>query len=248
MDDLREFAKFLGDRTEIPVAITSNHNGPGEGEAGAFDRVYANSAADIATWHFSRDRRTDAGWKPVYDCWDFADRPGCPPVSSNEPIGPGSSVNTEAEPLRLVMAAAFGYAAKLPMFVFHCEAGVFGKQRFEETPAVDCFTEILRLLPADLPNWKRNDGKEASAPFTLLAPDGCVRMTGSRKADRFVCVPIGIRAGGFELQARHGLQFTSHDPLSGHEVQSVTLRSGEKVMLSPGPGALIILGRALPVF
>jgi hypothetical protein len=245
--DLREFAKYLGDRTEIPVAITSNHDGPGAEDSTAFDRVYANSAADIATWHFSRDRRTDAGWKPVYDCWELADRPGFPPASSNEPIGPGSSVNTEADPIRLVMAAAFGYAAKLPMYVFHCEAGVFGKRRFQDTPAMDRFAHILQLLPPDLPNWQRNDGKDANAPFTILTPDGCVRNTGSRKADRFVCVPIGIPAGGLELQARQAMRFTAHDPLTGKTMKSVTLRSGEKVMLPPGPGASVILGHVLPI-
>ena len=259
--DLREFARYLNERTDIPVAITSNHAGPGTGETTAFDRVYANSVADIATWHFSRDRRTDSGWKPVYDCWEFADRPGFPPVSSNEPIGPGSSVNIESEPIRLVMAAAFAYAAKLPIYVFHCEAGVFGKTRFQDTPAIDRFGPILRLLPPDLPNWQRNDGKDTNALFTVFAggkpnqywpeipsvPDGCVRNTGSRKDDRFVCLPIGIRPGGLELQARQHLEFTAHDPLTGKVVKSATLQPGQKVTLPPGPGALLILGRVPPL-
>src|SRR5687767_14543994 len=68
--DLREFAKFLNERTDIPVGITSNHDWPDLGSPRAFEQVYARASADLATWHFSRDRRTDAGWKPVYDCWD----------------------------------------------------------------------------------------------------------------------------------------------------------------------------------
>ena len=254
--DLREFAKYLGDRTEIPIAITSNHDWPELGSAKGFEQVYANSAADLATWHFSRDRRTDAGWQPVYDCWDFADRPGLPPVSSNEPIGPGSSVNAEKEPIRLVMAAAFAYAAKLPMYVFHSEAGVFGKTRFQDMPAIDRFGHILRLLPADLPNWQRNDGKEKSAPLTVFAAgqpnrywpevkdarDGCVRNTGSRKGDRFVCVPIGIRPEGLTLEARQALEFSAHDPLTGAKLKSLKMRQGERVTLPSGPGGLILLG------
>jgi hypothetical protein len=117
--DLREFAEYLADRTKVPIAITSNHEDD-------FAKIYANSAADIATWHFSRDRRIDDGWKPVYDCWEAGDRGGFPPASSNEPIGPGSSVAAENSPIRLVMAAAFAFAAKLPMYVFHSEDGVFG--------------------------------------------------------------------------------------------------------------------------
>ena len=177
-------------------------------------------------------------------------------MSSNEPIGPGSSVNSEREPIRLVMAAAFAYAAKLPMYVFHSEAGVFGKSRFEEMPGIDRFHHVLRLLPPDLPNWERNDGQEARAPFTVFADgkpnryrpevesarDGCVRNTGSRKDDRFLCVPIGIRGDGLQLQVREAMQFTAYNPLTGEAVKSATLRSGERITLPPGLGALLILG------
>jgi hypothetical protein len=249
----------LGDRTDVPVAITSNHDWPDLGSPKGFKQVYAGSAADLSTWHFSRDQRTDDGWKPVYDCWDFGYRPGLPPVSSNEPIGPGSSVNAEREPIKLVMAAAFAYAAKLPIYVFHSEAGVFGRTRFEDTPAVDRFKHIIRLLPPDLPNWERNDGKEEGAPFTAFAvdqpnrywpeveraKDGCVRNTGGRKGDRFVCVPIGIRPAGLQVQARERLQITAHDPLTGEPVKSATMRQGDRLTLPQGPGALIILGRVL---
>ncbi|RPJ24399.1 MAG: hypothetical protein EHM35_16390, partial [Planctomycetaceae bacterium] len=158
--DLREFASFLNARTEIPVAITSNHD-----IASGFDKTYKGSEADLATWHFSRDRRSDAGWQPVYDCWDYAERLGFPPAISNEPIGPGSSVASEKEPIKLVMAAAFGYVAKLPAYVFHCEAGVFGKTLFEDTIGIGQYRPLLQLLPPDLPNWQRNDGKGTEAPL-----------------------------------------------------------------------------------
>jgi hypothetical protein len=260
VSDLREFARYLGSRTEIPIAITSNHDWPELGSSEGFDQVYAGGVADIATWHFSRDRRTDDAWKPVYDCWEIGDRPGFPPVSSNEPIGPGSSVNAEREPIRLAMAAAFAYAAKLPMYVFHCEAGVFGRSHFEETPGIDCFRHVLRLLPGDLSNWERNDGKEPGSPFTNfaggepnrywpeieVARDGCVRNTGCRKDDQFVCVPIGIRPDGLQVRARQALRFTAHDPLSGEALTSATMLEGEQRTLPCGPGALIILGSIVP--
>ena len=259
--DLREFAGILGSRTEIPVAITSNHDVSPEGNSTAFDQVYGGGVADIATWHFSRDRRTDAGWRPIYDCWDLAERPGFPPVSSNEPIGPGASVNVETEPVRLVMAAAFAYAAKLPMYVFHTGAGVSGKTRFQDMPAIDRFGHVIRLLPPDLPNWQRNDGKTPDSPFTAFAGgkpdrywpevdparDGCVRNTGSRKGDHFICVPIGIRPDGLTLQARSALEFTAYDPLTGQPLKSVKMRAQEKLTLPPGPGALLIVGQIRPV-
>ena len=258
--ELRELVKYLGERTHLPVAITSNHDWPELGSTKGFEQVYAKSAADIATWHFSRDRRTDDGWKPVYDCWDFGDVPGLPPVSSNEPIGPGSSVNAERDPVKLVMAAAFAYAAKLPMYVFHSEAGVFGRGRFEDMPGVDRYRHILRLLPADLPDWERNDGKGDAAPFTVFAggeanrywpevkgaTDGCARNVGGRRGDAFVCVPIGIRPGGLQLEARSALRFTAFDPLTGEAVKTASVRRGERLMLPARQGALVLTGSALP--
>ncbi|MDF2441441.1 MAG: hypothetical protein JWN98_2425 [Abditibacteriota bacterium] len=250
--DLREFTKYIGDRTSIPIAITSNHENP-------IADVYAGSAADIATWHFSRDRKRDGGWNPVYDCWDVGDLPGLPPVSSNEPIGPGSSVNSESEPIRLLAAPAFAYIARLPMYVFHSDAGVFGKTRFQEVPGIERFGHLLTLLPRDLANWQRNDGKEPTAPFTTFAgeqpnrywpeaeaaSDGCVRNTGSRSGDRFICLPIGIRPAGLRLQARHSMQISVYDVLTGKVILSATKRAGEELKLPQGPGALLIIGRAL---
>jgi hypothetical protein len=194
----------------------------------------------------------------VYDCWDYT-LPGLPPAVSNEPIGPGSSVATETEVIRLVMAPAFAYVAKLPAYVFHSGAGVFGKTRFEDTPGIDRFGPMMRLLPGDLPNWRRNDGREADAPFTAFAggqadrywtdadptPDGCIRNTGGRKGDRFICAPIGIRPGGLTLQARESMRFRVYDPLTGQAVRSASLKRGEKVTLPRGPGALLILGEVL---
>ncbi|HWQ92277.1 MAG TPA: hypothetical protein VN673_11440 [Clostridia bacterium] len=249
--DLREFAQYLGARTEVPVAITSNHEGAGE-----FEALYAGRVADLATWHFSRDRRHDDGWRPVYDCWEYGERPGFPPVISNEPIGPGSSVNSEKDPLRLVIAAAFAYVAKLPAYVFHSEAGVFGKTRFEDTPAINQFEHILRLLPADLPNWQRLDGKATNAPVIVLAAgqphrywpevaganDGCLRNGIGTKGNRFVCVPIGIRPAGLEVEARDTLLLRACDPLTGKLLKSARLLAGQRVRLPAGPGALVIQG------
>jgi hypothetical protein len=137
---------------------------------------------------------------------------------------------------------------------------VFGKTRFEDTPGIDRYRQILRLLPNDLPSWRRNDGKEARAPFTVFAAgqpnrywpevesatDGCVRNTGNRKNDRFVCVPIGIRPGGLQLEAREALEFTAYDPLDGQALTSATVVAGERLRLPAGSGALLILGRILP--
>ncbi|MDD8045243.1 MAG: hypothetical protein PHF14_02135 [Verrucomicrobiota bacterium] len=255
--DLREFTQYLAGRTDIPVAITSHHNDGFEG----FDQIYGGTAADIATWHFSRDRRPDRGWQPVYDCWDYADRPGFPPVSSNEPIGPGSSVSTENEPIKLVTAAAFAYAAKLPMYVFHTGAGVFGKTRFEAMPAIDRFHNLIQILPADLPNWERHDAKGQQAPLLLFqdtnyrgedrppadsSEPGCVRLITATKGNRFVAIPIGIHPDGLHIQATSNLEFTAYHPVTGESTHTVSMKANEHKLLPGNPEALIILGRIQP--
>ena len=143
------------------------------------------------------------------------------------------------------------------MYVFHSQAGVFGKTRFESTPAIQDFRHLPEILPPDLPNWRRNDGKEKAAPFTVFAgnqpnryapevpasPDGCVRNIGGRKDDRFVCVPIGIRTGGLPIEARENLEFDAIDPLTGKVVRSAKMKTGERLVLPAGAGALILKGR-----
>jgi hypothetical protein len=198
----------------------------------------------------------------VYDCWDVADLPGCPPVSSNEPIGPGSSVNTETEPIRLVMAAAFAYTAKLPMYVFHSEAGRVRQDPLPgyagnrplppgSAPAAAGSGELAGGTTArrrGLPSQPFAGGKANRYwPDVDSGADGCVRNIGSRKGKRFVCVPIGIQPGGLTLEARtSSVRFSVYDPLTGKRVLSAACRAGERCVLAQGPGAYIILGTEQP--
>jgi len=255
VEQLREFAKFLADRTQIPIAITSNHE---EGEAGAV-ALYRGSAADIATWHFSRDIRTaERGWLPVRDCYSAGNIAGLPPFSSNEPIGPGSSVSAENDPINLVMAAAFAWTAGLPMYVYHSSAGVFGRAPFQEMPGVGDYKELLKILPADLAGWTRNDGREPAAPLTAYVNDqpdkwwpevrnatsGAVRNTGAvhRDGAEFVTLPIGILKGGVTLQARKIMKVRVFHPLNGSVVTNMNLSAGAKFWLPQGPGAYVVRG------
>ena len=113
--ELHEFAQYLADRTSVPVAITSNDD---TSDAGIIS-LHRGSAADLATVHFTRDASTiEGGWLPVRDCYRAGDLPGVPPVSSNEPIGPGSSVSSESDPIKLCAAAVFAYIANLPSYVY----------------------------------------------------------------------------------------------------------------------------------
>jgi hypothetical protein len=254
--DLREFARYLADRTQILVAITATP----EGTDASIERLHAGSGADIATAHFSRDLGTpEGGWLPVRDCWWLAEIPGIPPGSSNEPIGPGSSVSSENDPIKLVMAATFAWGADLPMYVYHSRAGVYGDKRFEDMAGVNDFVYLDEILPGDFASWVRNDGKEPSAPFTTYAggrankwwtevpgaTSGVVRHTGKVKGNEFITLPIGIQAGGVELEARRSLAFKVYNPLTGQAAYTVTKKAGERFTLEQGPEAYIIRGTFL---
>lgn len=229
--DLREFTRFLADRTEVLVATTSNHEG-------SFEAIYRDSAADIATWHFSRDRSADGGWRPVIDCRRLAQVPRCPPVSSNEPIGPGASVASESDPARLVLAAAYAFASRLPMYVFHSEAGVFGRARFEATPAIGSFRHLARILPGDLPNWTSDEARDAGSP---LSAEGCVSMACCHRGRRLLCVPVGVQSRGWALMARSLVRLRVFDLLTGRELRPVELKPGERVAPALEAPAVVLL-------
>jgi hypothetical protein len=254
--DLRAFAQYLAERTEVLVAITSNDDTSDQG----IISLYQGSAADLATVHFSRDTRTsEGGWLPARDCYRAGRLPGVPPVSSNEPIGPGSSVASESDPIKLCSAAAFAWIANLPAYVFHSSAGVYARDRFQDTPGMDAFRHLRDLLPADLAKWERHDGVGAEAPLTVFcngqpdrywpevpgATDGCHRNIGAIQGRAFVCLPMGILDGGLTLEARRPLRFEVFNPLTGLAVTNAVLVAGERWVLSQGPRAYILKGMLL---
>lgn len=261
--DLRAFTRHLADRTAVLVAITSNADTSDQG----IIALYRDSAADLATVHFSRDTGTkEGGWLPVRDAYRAGDLPGVPPVISNEPIGSGSSVRSEDDPIKLCAAAVFAYLANLPAYVYHSRAGVQGyvgccppagdEVRFEDTAGINAYQHLRQILPPDLASWTRNDGIEPGAPFTVLCDDkpnqywpdvsgptnGCDRNIGSSKGDQFVCLPMGILGGGVTIEARRDVRAEVFNPLTGAVVTNLTLNAGKRFTLPLGPGAYIIKG------
>ena len=261
--ELRRFTQHLADRTRVLVAITSNDDTSDRGIVA----LYRGSAADLATVHFSRDTRTEeGGWLPVRDTYRAGNLPGVPPVSSNEPIGPGSSVASESDPIKLCAAATFAYLSNLPAYVYHSRAGVYGYARccppaggeetFEKSAGINACQFIRRILPPDVASWDRNDGLEPAAPLTVFCNkepnrywpdvsrpgDGCVRNIGSVKGKEFVCLPMGILGGGVTIESRRPVEFQVFNPLTGAVVSSHKLRANERVTLPQGPGAYLCRG------
>lgn len=238
VSDLREFGKYLNDRTEILVALSATD---GHTERGLRE-LYLGSAADIATEHFSRDIRTaEGGWLPVRDVYCVNSIANLPPAASNEPIGPASSVAAENDPIKLVSAAAYAWMSGLPMYVYHTRAGVFGEDRFEDMAGAGDYRHLLKILPRDIANWRHTESDADFAPF--VTGERAVRHLCCVKGNEFYTLPIGISAGGLQLQARRDMTIEVFNPLTGKVVLQASIAATQKITLPQGPHAYLIHGR-----
>jgi hypothetical protein len=251
--DLREFGAYLGNRTDVLVALSAT---PDPTNA-SLENMYAGSAADIATEHFHRDVGTIEGsWLQVREPYRVNSAVGVPPASHNEPIGPGSSVASETSPIKLVSAAAYAWMSGLPMYVYHTSAGVFGDVRFEDMAGVSSYQYLAKILPGDIANWQRTEGDAAFAPFITHcngqpnvpwtsvpgATNGLLRHLSNVRGKDFYTLPIAIRANGVELEPRQNMTMQAFNPATGEVMHERTPTAGVRFTLPQGPEAYIIRG------
>ncbi len=253
---LRALSSYMKDRTEILVAASA----PLGETCEEFEAVYAGGVADLSTIHFDRNvSLVDGAWRPVRQPWGINDC-NLPPSSNNEPIGPGSSVASETDPVKLVSAAIVTYISTLPMYVYHTRAGVRGDFEIYDMEGADAFVHLKTLLPPDLPNWSRRNGHWVDAPFVPYAgengtlypnemwPDlddpesGAVRTYGSVKGEEFLVFPMGI-LGSLTLEPRqYAMDVDVIDPMTGQTVEQFSLTAGQPFVLT-GYDALLLKGR-----
>jgi hypothetical protein len=258
IDDLRELTSYMQDRTEILVAASA----PPEDSCEEIDAIYGGGVGDIATIHFSREiSLTDGHWRPVRQPWGYAYCPG-PVASNNEPIGPGSSVNTENDPIHLLSAVLGTWIANIPFHVFHSRAGVRGDQNFWEMSGADLVGEAHALLPPQVPNWTRKNAHWSDSPFKVYAEDaggtlyadqmwpdlsspaaGAVRVYSQVSGNDYVGLAFGILEH-VRIEARRHLSWEASDVMTGDLVDAGELQAGEQVVLS-GYEALLLTGAYL---
>lgn len=245
-EQLRAFGAYLKARTPLLVALSS----PPDTSVDGLRTLYDASQADLATVHLSRDTRTEEGpWLPVRDSWRVGHALAIP-ASSNEPIGPGSSVASDDEPARLAGAAIFAYMAGLPIYVFHSNAGIRGARSFSEVRGADGFSALTRLLPADLPNWPRRDLARDDFPVKpalkrstvgeVVGVEGCLYGPGAIRDHRFVAALMGVPPDGVHVTIIHSLQFTVYDALTGEVMGEYRGRSGDVVRVRGSQGVVIV--------
>ncbi len=260
VQQLRELTRYMNDRTDILVAASAM-GAECNGGTSEVETLYAGGIADLATMHYSRNTRED-GWRPVRQPWGFHECRGVPKLASNnEPIGPGSSVASDTDPVRLAAAAVATYISKQPFYVFHSRRGVgigrnFGFEAswpMDRMTGFDAFKAMKTYLPADITSWSRQNHYWADHPFETYGngklnemwpdtngPNGVTRHFAAVNGGRFVTLPIGIR-NFVEIAAKRNMEFDVLHPVTGEVVAHHVLNGGDRIRLS-GLGAFVLIG------
>ncbi|MGH9312351.1 MAG: hypothetical protein ACRD1S_04040, partial [Vicinamibacterales bacterium] len=169
--ELGRLARRLSEATAIPVAASAHDAG--------LCALYATGAVDMATFHFDRLRRD-----PPLTLLAESGCAALPPIlSNNEPIGPGSSVESESDPYELVTAAANTYLSGFPIYVFHSGPGVrddpwhplgLRPSRLQDLRGsnriIGGLYALKGYLPADVHTWARHRREEPAHPFSIEGP------------------------------------------------------------------------------
>jgi len=234
--------------------------------------TYEGSCATLGTVHFDR-RRAEDGWRPVRLPWYYlCCRSFMPRVGFNdEPIGPGSSVASEEDPLRLVAAAAVTWVSSMASYTFHSEPGVWGGGHFDpsvgggsrgfanldEIPGVRTtfagYRALRRRTPVDIVNWSPKDWHAEGHPFrgafdagqrcSSGTPTNCaVGLYAMTRGQDFYVPVFGIK-GTFRLTASWSMRATIY-ALSAPQ-RAVDLEAGATLDLHQadvGPAVLIVGG------
>jgi len=256
-NQLIEFARYLNDRTPILVATSA----AGGSNCEAFEAINPAGATDVGMMHFERTiNEEDGPWRPVRQPWEYLNCKGPVAGDNNEPIGPGSSVACESDPMRMAMAAVTTYNSGLPFYVFHSRVGVGagdkcglnGDDDMANMPAINAFVAMKSFMPPGSSGWNRHDYTSYGNPIILYgdgvkfktttegAQNGCMSNFASTKGDEFVSGPIGCR-GTVKLEARFNLFAEVIHPLTGDVIRTVSLKAGESFDLN-GLTAYVIKG------
>lgn len=240
LEELRTLARRLDAGTDIPVAASDSDGH----ECADHLAMYRGLNLQILTEHFPRAGDDKTGrWAPVIAPWNVHACKGLPPVvSNNEPIGPLSSVASETDPVKIVAAAVASWMAGVGLYVFHTDAGVWGRDSITAMPGANAILDGLaaarRYVPGDIANWTPHRRTSEGHPFSV---EGAIDTFASVKDDRFFVIAIGVDDAA-EFTARRGVMFETIDALTGTRGKSRTLAPGGKTRVN-GAGMVVLQGR-----
>jgi hypothetical protein len=260
VDELRALGARLQDRTHVLVALSSPvGDGPFSPCA-----MYAGARADLATMHYDRDVKTMGPWGPVWQPWhwpgrfDAECRGRLPTAVNNEPIGPQSSVEQDANPTRLVMAYVTTFVAGNAAYVVHTGAGVRGGGASDrdagraanlwDVPGLDRalagMAAAKRYLPSDLATWSRREPGDAALPVgglaDALAAGSLAGAFAATSGSRFIVVLLGL-VHPVEIQARRACALDVRMPGDGSVAARHELAADAAVEIG-GHEAVVLIG------
>lgn len=261
-NETRELGRRIANTTSIPVALSS-----APADEGSWCRLYAGSAADFATLHYDRDiSRADGLWRPVRQPWGYSAEYeiGCErqlPVAatSNEPIGPQSSVAEDADPLRLALSYVTTFVSGNAAYVYHAGAGIRGggaadaargrrANYFEyDNGILDALSAMRALLPDGLANWQRHNAQWETMPwngFQAAVEDGRLMRAYAATSGGNVVLVLLKQSADISVTARRGFRMTRHDGLTGAVISVDNVPAGSTWTVPASRDGSVFLGSA----
>ena len=236
-DALRELTLLWDEISDIPVAPSSPDGGNAEE---AINRLFNDRlvGADLLTPHF--DRRTDtaeAAYRPQRQPWEVQFYDHRLPFTNNEPIGPGSSGETENDPARLAIGLAATLISGGAGYVVHSSAGVRGFEDYWNVVTPDILTALkatMDLLPAGIPNGERCNHHWPCHPYESdeqIWPDtdgsGVVRAFAANLDGRSYVAVMGMR-DSITVTAKWAMSVEVFDVRTGERTQTTELLEGQE--------------------
>jgi hypothetical protein len=255
-EELRTLARALKAKSPNLVALSS----PAGSTCAAAQELYRDSVADLMTVHISRAGEKDGkNWDALREVWDVRSCQGVPTlVSSNEPIGPQSSIVGLDDPVALTAMALVTYGSGIGAFVFHSGPGVRGGgaadaalgryRNLWELPTgsriASGLATIVKLVPGDFANWTNHDvvGDAPDPPFGAADKTAYAGLYCSSKGAEFACGVVGIRRP-VSLITRRNMTATVHGITDGKAREAQRLAVGAALNLPAAPAAALIRGR-----
>lgn len=259
--ELRDLTKFLQSKIPNLVAVSAP-----SGDTCADQTVwYGGKVGSMVTLHLRRGQSGDGGvWDPMTQPWRgaaFRCSMVAEAYSSNEPIGPQSSVRAESDPRRLASLALTTFLSGMGAHVLHTGTGVRSladpaRNRpadFWEIPRIDEIVAGLRtvrsLLPPNLPNWARTGSQ--SPLFTGVRYRSV--NAGPGTVDRIYVASTGTEFCGSVISLRErtpitvtrAMQLKALDLLTGAVIQEATLAKGQTMTLEGASGGTAVLLRGI---
>jgi len=251
--ELRRLGKRLSDQTSVLVALSAP-------ATGAACETYAEAGVDAATIHYERSFGREGPLRPLRKPWSYPAaydtrcRGRLPVVVfNNEPIGPESSVRSDAEPSRIAAGYLMTFLAGNAAYVLHSGPGIRGggaadlaprlrrHANFDELPSFKetaaALSAARAYLPAGLANWTRHEPRSPMAPIQSAA-----EVYAATSGEQFVALILGAQKL-VTMSTRATASIEIRDPGTGKVVRVLTVKAGESFTIG-GYEALVLIGRA----